>query len=120
MSVVDPVAEFEAWKATQPWAASVVVYLKRGGLESDDLYLHAFEVRAGERGKGYATAIMAKLAELADAAEVPLTLEVSLESDSSEWLQGWYERLGFEEHPQGYGEWGPFMIRPMPAPVPTP
>ncbi len=114
---MDPIAEFEAWLAAQPWGASVGVHLKRGHVEPDDIHLLSFAVPGHLRGNGHASAIMAKLAEVADTAGAVLTLEVSEESESSEWLQSWYERLGYEEHNQGFGEWGPLMFRPLPTPA---
>jgi len=107
---VDPEQEFNTWLAAQPWHEQVNVSLRRSFLEPNDLYVDYMNTERA-KGQGLGRAILAKLIEISDRHQIPLTLEASEESPDSDWLQEWYERHGFEYHDNGYGEYGPYMIR---------
>lgn len=115
------IGRFEAWFAAQGWPPTVRVLLgKETGLADGDVWLKDISVGAGMEGKGVGRAILGHLLALADAAGVPVTLEASEVSPSSDWLQDWYGRLGFE-YADTCGDYGPFMTRqPGHAPVPGP
>ncbi len=110
-SASDAIADFHAWLGLQPWNNLVRVTLKKNWLEPNDIHLESMSVRNGEKGNGYGKAIMQKLIELSNEYEIPLTLEASEESEDSEWIQDWYQKLGFEYSDDGYGEYGPYMVR---------
>lgn len=113
-------ALFEAWLCAQWWRGvrpRPSVEIERDHLEPHDIYIASLAVPgeiapgANLRGRGIARSILGKLAELSERYQVCITLQASEDSESAHWLQQWYERLGFEYHKQGEGDWGPYMVR---------
>ena len=108
--------EFNSWIHDHPIYGLVgfqalVTTGRIGGL-GEGLNLLSVRVPDDRRGEGHGRAMMAKLLEVADNHDLPVSLEASEHTASSSWLQRWYARRGFE--PTGErGHYGPIMVRPV-------
>ena len=73
------------------------------------LFLTSIHVKETvKKKKGIGNKIMRKLIEISENYKLPLLLEASEHSEDSDWIQGWYLKLGFE-YTDYMGDWGPIM-----------
>jgi len=111
LSKTDPVAAVTAWLQSQPWRDHVSLDLLRGWLEPDDIHIKNIVVHEGHKRQGYGRQVMRALLILSERHRAALTLEADETGIDQDWLQSWYLDFGFDYHPAGCGDYGPYMIR---------
>jgi hypothetical protein len=92
------------------WSA-VYLHVLPDRYDIGEVYISDMGVRNGaNENQGKGRRVLKTLTDLADKYDVVLKLAASEDSESSEYLQDWYARHGFD-YTDDYSDYGPVMIR---------
>lgn len=102
----------DRWRREQCLPGTVLCLLDPKEVDgSMCLFISGILVPDDHRRNGLGSTMLQKALEMAERHGLPVGLEAEADGECSHFLEEWYGRRGFEYAEDGWGDYGPFMIR---------